>query len=128
MLWRNVAQVACLAAIPVVIASWWGSHILATIYGPSYADSGLLLTWLMVGGAFSVAKGFLATGLTATRRTPSQAIISAAQLACSAGVCLWLLPRYGVVAAGWAVAASSALSFFLHAACIGSPGQEATFE
>lgn len=115
MLWRNVAAVACVGVAVIIAAHVWGSTILSTVYGREYGIFGPILAWLMIAGTFSAAKGFLATGLTAARSTASQAAIAAAQFGCSALVCIWLVPRYGVIAAAWAVAASSLLSFVLHA-------------
>lgn len=115
MLWRNVIGAACVGVVIVISAHWWGPMVLTTIYGHQYTGFGPVLTWLMVAAVFSAAKGFLATGLTAARNTLSQAAIAAAQFGCSAAGCLWLVPRHGIIAAAWMVAASSALSFVLHA-------------
>lgn len=125
MLWRNVLGVACIGVVIVIAAYAWGPQVLATIYGQQYEVFGPVLTWLMVAGVFSAAKGFLATGLTTVRNTLSQAAIAAAQFGCAAVGCLWLVPRHGVIAAAWVVAASSALSFVLHAIWTHSGGREA---
>ncbi len=126
MLWRNVAGVACIGTLVAIAAHVWGPMVLATTYGQQFVDFGPVLTWLMVAGVFSAAKGFLATGLTATRSTLSQASFAAAQFACSAVGCLWLVPRHGVIAAAWVVAASSAVSFALHAIWTVATAREAT--
>lgn len=115
MLWRLVLGVACIGTLIVISAHLWGAIVLSIIFGEQYAKFGPVLTWLMVGGVFAASKGFLATGLTATRSTLPQAAISAAQFACSAIGCVWLIPQYGVIAAAWVVAACNAVSLALHA-------------
>ena len=115
MLWRNVLVVTCIGAAVVLGAYLWGDIALATVYGQQYRDFGSVLTWLMVAGMFAAAKGFLASGLTTTRSTRSQAAFAAVQFGIALVGCLWFVPRYGVVAAAGVVAASSAMSFVLHA-------------
>ena len=115
MLWRIVLGVVCIGTLIVISAHLWGAIVLSIIFGEQYAKFGPVLTWLMVGGVFAASKGFLATGLTATRSTLPQAAISAAQFACSMIGCVWLVPQYGVIAAAWVVAACNAVSFALHA-------------
>jgi O-antigen/teichoic acid export membrane protein len=125
MLWRNVAIVASLGMIVVLCAYYWGDLALATIYGQQYSGFGSVLTWLMVAGTFAAAKGFLASGLTTTRSTRSQAAFAAVQFTIAFVGCLWFVPRYGVIAAAGVVAASSAMSFVLHAIWTWIAGREA---
>lgn len=125
MLWRNVAMVTCVGILVVIAAHMMGPTLLSVVYGQQYMVFGPVLTWLMVAGMFSAAKGFLATGLTVTRSTLSQAAFSAVQFGCAAAGCLWLVPRHGLIAAAWVVAASSAVSFALHAIWTAAVGRRA---
>jgi O-antigen/teichoic acid export membrane protein len=125
LLWRNVTVVICIGLAVVICAYLWGDVALAVVYGQQYRDFGAVLTWLMVAGVFAAAKGFLATGLTTTRNTRSQAAIAAVQFGIALAGCLWFVPRYGVVAAAGVVAASAAMSFLLHAIWTFVAGREA---
>jgi O-antigen/teichoic acid export membrane protein len=126
MLWRNVTVVACIGIVVVVCAYVWGDVALAIIYGQQYRDYGPVLTWLMIAGMFAACKGFLASGLTTTRSTRSQAAFAAVQFGIALVGCLWFVPKYGVVAAAGVVAVSSAMSFVLHAIWTLVTGREAT--
>src|SRR5262249_26231587 len=105
----------------VLVAVVLGGPLLTLLYTPEYAGHQVLLIWLMAAAGLGFVGSFLGYGMTAARYFRVQLPLFAGTALVSAGACVVLIPRFGLLGgalaatagAGFQVAASTAV--VLHA-------------
>ena len=103
LFWQIVAVAVGAGTAAVVVAALWGRRILTILYRPEYGEYPTVFAWLTVGALiFSVVWAFDG-GLIAMRRFQNQGALALAVALTTAGACVWLIPRSGLLGAAWAV-------------------------
>ncbi len=83
----------------ILVAVFAGREVLTLLYRSEYAEHQDLFVWLMIAAAVSYMAYFLGYGMTAARYFRIQMFVYIAVASTSAIVCLWLLPKLGLIAA-----------------------------
>ncbi len=83
----------------ILVAVFAGKEILTLLYQPEYAKHQDLFVWLMIAAAINYMSYFLRYGMTAARYFRVQMFLFFAVASTSAVVCLWLLPKLGLIGA-----------------------------
>ena len=92
-----------LGVVGVLLALIVGRQLLSALYRPEYAAHAHVLVWVMAAAAVGYLARFLVCAMTAARHLWAQAPLYAlAALACAAAS-YWLIPRYGLRGAAWAM-------------------------
>jgi O-antigen/teichoic acid export membrane protein len=106
---RQMSRIALIAGIPVAVALiLWGRSILL-LFGPAFESAYPALLILIVGQLVNVGAGPVATLLAMTGHERDAAFGLAAATALNAGLCLILIPGWGVNGAAVAAAAAETL-------------------
>lgn len=100
-----------LGAAGVLIAAIAGRELLALLYTTEFATRADVFVWLMITAGVSYTASFLGYGMTATRRFISQFPLFALVAAGSAAACAWLIPKWGLIGAAWAMLAAGLVQF-----------------
>lgn len=95
-----------LAGIVLVLVA--GREIMTLLYRPEYAEHVDVLLWLVVAATFSFAASGLGCGMTAAHYYRAQPVIVGVGSALISGLCWWLVPERGLLAAAWATVATNA--------------------
>jgi O-antigen/teichoic acid export membrane protein len=106
--WRLVAFGGVLGGAGVLIALLFGHRLLLLLYRPEYAAHTEVFTWLMVAAAFGYIARFVVVAASAARSFRAQAPLYAVSLAIVAACSWWMIPRWGLLGAAWAVATAAA--------------------
>uniref|UniRef100_C5D954 Polysaccharide biosynthesis protein n=1 Tax=Geobacillus sp. (strain WCH70) TaxID=471223 RepID=C5D954_GEOSW len=96
----------------VIITLLFGELILSILYKPSYAKYNVLFTLLLISGTFSFSSTFLGIGLTATKTFKIQPYLGAIWIVVSFISSIILIPKIGLIGAGYSVIISAILQFF----------------
>ena len=83
----------------ILVAVVAGKELLTLIYSPEYGEYQGLFIWLMVAAATSFMAYFLGYGMTAARYFRIQTLLHISAASTSVIVCLWLLPKIGLIGA-----------------------------
>jgi len=104
---RNVMLLAAaLGALAVTAAAVAGPPFLRVAYGPEYAADAEVLCWIAVVGCVGFVSSTLGFAVTAARRFPQQLAVACLALGVCALASQWLVPRFGLIGAAWALLAS----------------------
>jgi len=105
----RIAFLAGLCGAAAWLVCWlWGPQLLTLLYTKEYARHADVLSWLMVAAAIWYVAGILSTAVTATRSFRVQVPILFAVVLVTGGAALLLVPKYGLLGAGWSVVAGMA--------------------
>jgi len=106
--WTVMSAVA-LGLAGVTIAALAGRVILTIAYAPEYAREAPVLVWMALAAGVGFANKALAFSVTAARRLTEQLPIALLSLAVAALASHFLVPRWGLIGAAWAVLATEAM-------------------
>lgn len=94
-----------LAAVLVVTIA--GKPILTLLYQPEYAEQADVFIWIALAAAIGYVSSFLGYGMTAARYFKVQAPLFGVVASTTALASLWLVPRYGLQGAAFALLCSA---------------------
>jgi O-antigen/teichoic acid export membrane protein len=103
LLLKLVGISVLLGGTVVLVALVAGRQILTLLYRPEYAEQTNLFIWLMVAAGIGYVSSFLGYGMTAARYFRIQMPLFAVVTGISAIACLWLLPKFGLLGAAFAL-------------------------
>jgi O-antigen/teichoic acid export membrane protein len=86
----------------------FGAAILRLAYTPEYAAHADVLVWLSVVAGVGYVASALCCSITAARRFSEQLVVAALTLGVSWLASLFLVPRFGLVGAAWALLVATA--------------------
>jgi len=107
MMRKLITFSVCLGGAAALLTLLAGRQILAIVYRPEYAEHADLLVVMVVDAAIMAVGSFLGFGMTAARSFWPQVPIMAASVISSAGLTLALVPRFGLMGAGYALMIAS---------------------
>jgi O-antigen/teichoic acid export membrane protein len=87
----------------MVVVLVFGQEIISFIYTEQYAHYSYLLAWLMGAGIFMFSGSVLVTALMAMRRFRILMTIGLLSVVSLLGLCIILVPLYGLAGAVWAI-------------------------
>ncbi len=88
-------------------------HAIPLVAGPAYRSAHLITPWVVGGYVFGGLYLIPTNLLFWQRRTGVVPLVTLAAGAANIGLNLWLVPRYGMIAAAWSTLAAYALLLFL---------------
>jgi O-antigen/teichoic acid export membrane protein len=103
LLLRLLGIGAVLGVGGIVVARLFGAEILSILFRPEYAREADELVWLMVAAAIGYLGQFIGYAMTAARYFSSQIPLFVVVVAASAASSAWLVPRYGLSGAIFAL-------------------------
>jgi O-antigen/teichoic acid export membrane protein len=103
LLVRLVLAGVAMGGAGILVASLIGKQILTLVYRPEYASQTDLFVWVMVGAALWYLASIVETAINAARLFHVEPPLHLAAVAGTTLGCLFLVPRYGSVGAGWAL-------------------------
>ncbi len=103
---RTVTGGLALGITGVVTAVLVGALILRVAYAPEYAAEAPVLAWLAVAAGIGFANKALAVSVTAARQLLPQLPIAIASVTLAFVASSFLIPRWGLIGAAWAVLAT----------------------
>jgi O-antigen/teichoic acid export membrane protein len=106
---RTVAVALGLGLLGVAGAALCGRTVLTIAYAAAYAEDAPVLLWLAAAACVAFVANVLGAAATAARRLPQQLPIAVLCIAVCAGASHLLVPRYGLIGAGWAVLATETM-------------------
>jgi O-antigen/teichoic acid export membrane protein len=112
------AGIGFLAIVTSVVCGRW---LLTVAYAPEYAEELPALVWLAVAASVGFVSSVLGYAVTAARRLPEQFPIAALSLAVCAAASHFLVPRYGLLGAAWALLATESTRFVCLAVVYAAP-------
>ncbi|AFY54697.1 membrane protein involved in the export of O-antigen and teichoic acid [Rivularia sp. PCC 7116] len=113
LLLQLVGIAIILGSAGFIAAVFAGKQILTLLYQYQYAQYTNLFVLLMVAGGMNYISSFLGYGITSARYFRIQMPLFLAVTTTSAIACLWLLPKFGLLGAAFALVISS----FVQIAC-----------
>ncbi len=108
------ACVATSAAAGVVLCLLAPPLIPLLAPGPAYGDALRYVPWVVLGGFFQGIYFVLSQGSWYSTRTAPVGAVTAAAAVVNLGMNVWLLPRYGAIAAAWNTALAYGVLALLH--------------
>ncbi len=109
-----------LGGIAAFLALVAGRQILTIVYRPEYASHQDLLIVMVIDAAIMAVGTFLGFGMTAVRSFRPQVPIMAASVIVSAALTLALIPRFGLLGAGYALMIASLIRVAASQVVLGS--------
>jgi len=106
---RLVLLATALSLAALIAAAAIGRPALTLLYTPAYGAQTPLFVWLMAGSVLACLASVLGVALTATRCFTPQLPLGVLVTALTLGLCLWLVPRWGLTGAAWGVILSAAV-------------------
>lgn len=104
---RTVGRLVCagfLVGAAGLVAAWlFGRPLLRLMFGPEYALHSAVFVWLVAAAAVQFGYVFLGSAINAMRYFGRQLPMNLVGPAFSALACFFLVPRYGLRGAAWAV-------------------------
>lgn len=95
----------------VTVAAVWGERLLVTLYSADYATYADVLIWVFLAGTLTYLVWFLHVGMTAARYLRVQVLLRITPLAISTIGCIFLVPRWGINGAAFAVLGATGTHF-----------------
>jgi len=117
----TMAIAAGIGFLGIVTSVVCGRWLLTVMYALEYAEEVPALVWLAVAASVGFVSSILSYAVTAARRLPEQFPIAALSLAVCAAASHFLVPRYGLVGAAWALLATESTRFVCLAAVYAAP-------
>jgi O-antigen/teichoic acid export membrane protein len=121
---RMLAIVMCIGGAAVAVALAFGKALLAFLYTSEYAAHSQVLVILMVAAAISYAALLLQYAMTASRVLKPQPLVLIASTIVTAGACVALIPRHGIVGAAVAMCAGALVQVTGNAVATGAAVRE----
>jgi O-antigen/teichoic acid export membrane protein len=115
LVWRQVMLGAGLGLSGIIGAFLLGAPVLRLLYGPEYAARSSVLLVLAAASALTYAYVPLGTAVNAMRMFRIQLPITATMVVALAVSSVFLIPRYGMRGAAFAMLASAAIEALLYA-------------
>jgi O-antigen/teichoic acid export membrane protein len=109
---REQAELVIALALPAAAGLALVARPLAEVMvGPALRDGAALVTpWIAVSALFlGLTNGYTHQAFTLARRTGLLLAVMSLPALANLGLCLWLIPRFGLMGAAWATAASCAI-------------------
>jgi O-antigen/teichoic acid export membrane protein len=107
LLFKVVGIGSVIGAISIGVALVAGRQILTLAYKPEYAEYANLFVWLMAAAGIGYISTFLGYGITAAQYFRIQIPLFTTVTAISFIICLWLLPKLGLLGAAFALLIST---------------------
>jgi O-antigen/teichoic acid export membrane protein len=108
LVWKLVQFGAALGAAGLLASIFFGRQILTALYKAEYAAHVGVFEWLMAAAAIGYVARFLVCSMTAARFLRAQAPLYALALVVLGVLSFWLIPRWGLLGAAWALTAGMA--------------------
>src|SRR5436309_3332521 len=105
---RTMLIAGGLGLLGIAACTLFGRPMLTLFYAPEYARHAVVLVWLAVATAVAFLAQALSYAVTAARRLPEQLPIAVLSLVVCFLASQYLVPRYGLLGAAWAVLATEA--------------------
>jgi len=118
LLLKLVVVAIVLGSTTVIVSVLAGKQILTILYRPEYAQNADIFNWLMLAGSISYISWFLGDGLTAIRYLRIQLPLYLLITGLSGGICLWLIPIFGLKGAAFALLIAALVEVLLMAGII----------
>ena len=103
---RTMVIAGGLGLLGIAACALFGRPMLTLFYAPEYAKHTPVLVWLAVATGVSFLGQALSYAVTAARRLPEQLPIAVLSLVVCVLASQYLVPRYGLLGAAWAVLAT----------------------
>jgi O-antigen/teichoic acid export membrane protein len=116
LLWRLMAFGTGIGTLGLAVAVVMGRVILELAYGPEYAAHHGLLIWVMVAATINQAVTFLGLSLTVGRFVREMLLIGVFVATSVLALSCWLVPRFGIEGAGWALVGGAIVNLAAHLA------------
>ncbi len=107
LLWKLILFAAVLGVMALGLALVIGRHVLTFVYRPKYAEHVDLLLLMVVDATLVAIGAFVGFGMTAARSFRPQMSIMAATVATTVVFTLALIPRFGLMGAGYGLLIAS---------------------
>src|SRR5437667_48948 len=103
---RTMVVAGALGLLGIAACALFGKPMLTLFYAPEYAKHTGVLVWLAVATGVAFLAQALSYAVTAARRLPEQLPIAVLSLVVCFLASQYLVPRYGLLGAAWAVLAT----------------------
>src|SRR5947199_345510 len=103
---RTMVIAGALGLLGIAACALFGKPMLTLFYAPEYAKHTGVLVWLAVATGVAFLAQALSYAVTAARRLPEQLPIAVLSLVVCFLASQYLVPRYGLLGAAWAVLAT----------------------
>jgi FkbM family methyltransferase len=100
---------ATLGVCGIIVARLAGREILTILFRPEYAEHTDLLVTIMIAAAIQYLAALMGSAATAARFFKPQIPLLAGVVVTAGVVSYWLIPRYGLLGAGFAIVVTSAV-------------------
>jgi O-antigen/teichoic acid export membrane protein len=104
-----IALAAANGVVGVLAALWFGRSILTVLYKAEYAQYPSAFVWIMVSAGLAHVAWALAGGVSAARYFSVQIPVYMTATVATTLACAWLIPRYQMNGAAWALCVGTAL-------------------
>jgi len=111
LLEKMLAVASVLAVVSVLFGIYLGKPFLSIVYTPKYAERQDVFIWLLVAAGGTMLASMLGYGMTAARRFKSQVPLNVLTLLVCFVACWYLIPRFGMKGAAWAMLAGIITKF-----------------
>jgi O-antigen/teichoic acid export membrane protein len=101
LLLKLMAAAVAVGALGILVALCFGERLLTLLYRRDYAAQGELLVWVMAGAALWYLASAMEAAINATRLFHAEVPLHVVAVMVTALGCLLLVPRYGLIGAGW---------------------------
>lgn len=108
-----------LGVAAVLVVAVAGKPILTLLYQPEYAEKADVFVWITLAAGIGYVSSFLGYGMTAARYFKVQAPLFAVVTGMTAIASFWLVPRYGLQGAAFALLCSAVVQLFGALAIVG---------
>jgi len=119
LLLKLVGIGAFLGVAAVLVVAIAGKPILTLLYQPEYAEQADVFVWITLAAGIGYVASFLGYGMTAARYFKVQAPLFAVVTGVTALASFWLVPRYGLQGAAFALLCSAVVQLFGALAIVG---------
>jgi len=119
LLLKLVGIGAFLGVAAVLVVAIAGKPILTLLYQPEYAEQADVFVWITLAAGIGYVSSFLGYGMTAARYFKVQAPLFAVVTGVTALASFWLVPRYGLQGAAFALLCSAVVQLFGALAIVG---------
>lgn len=104
-----------IGALAVLVVLGLGRHLLTLLYGATYANETGVFVLIVLAAGLGYGYVFLGTALSAMRRFDVQFPATLAGVAILSGLCIWLVPSFGLVGIGFALVVTQIVQLGIYA-------------
>jgi len=109
LLAKMTAVTFVIAVTTVLLGKYFGRAFLTIVYKPEYAEQQEVFVWLLISAGAIMLASILGYGMTAARRFKSQVPLFIVTCGVSFLLSRFLIPRYGMQGAAWAMLGATAI-------------------